>query len=184
MTSKIAKLVFVTLALLFGAMIAPRSADAAAVDMFVKLDGVDGESTDDRHRGWIQAFSVQTGIATPQVNPGSGAGAAKPHFSDLHFAHHIDKASPTLAMHAAGGSRIKTVVLEFRRTNSREVFYKITLTDVVITSIAVNVTGDSVGEQVALAFSRIEWEAREQRPDGTTVPGTKGGWDVTRNAKL
>ena len=59
MTSKILKLVFVTLALLFGATIAPRSADAAAVDMFVKLDGVDGESTDDKHRGWIQAFSVR-----------------------------------------------------------------------------------------------------------------------------
>ena len=184
MTSKILKLVFVTLALLFGATIAPRSADAAAVDMFVKLDGVDGESTDDKHRGWIQAFSVQTGIASPPLNPGSGAGPGKAHFSDLHFAHNVDKASPALAMHAAGGLHIKSVVLEFRRTSNREVFYKITLSDVVITSIAVNVTGDSLGEQVGLAFGRIEWETREQRPDGTMVPGSKGGWDVSRNAKL
>jgi type VI secretion system secreted protein Hcp len=183
MTSKFLKLVFVTLALLLGTVTAPRSAEAVSVEMFIKIDGIDGESFDREHARWIQAFSVQTGLANGGNVAAGGGGAPKVHVSDLHFAHNVDRASPTLAVHAATGSHIRNVVIEFRKAGTREVFYKITLTDVLVTSVALNVTAESAGELVTLSFAKIEWETRSQNGNGAWEPSGKGGWDVKANAK-
>lgn len=76
-----------------------------AVDMFIKIEGIDGESQDEAHAGEIDVLSWQWGA----VNKGSaalggGLGSGKVEVQDLHFTHFIDKASPLLFCAAATAS--------------------------------------------------------------------------------
>jgi type VI secretion system secreted protein Hcp len=36
-----------------------------ALDMFCKIDGIDGESTDDAHADWIELLSYSHGVSQP-----------------------------------------------------------------------------------------------------------------------
>ena len=67
----------------------------AASDYFLKIDGIDGESTDDRHKGEIDIQSFSWGVSNSgSMSSGSGGGAGKASFQDIHFTRQLDKASP------------------------------------------------------------------------------------------
>jgi type VI secretion system secreted protein Hcp len=84
--------------------VATPATTTAAVDYFLKLDGIPGESTDKDHKGWIEISSYSWGVS----NQGSGAGsmgagrmaaAGQPPQGPgtLTLRKRIDKASPLLA---------------------------------------------------------------------------------------
>ena len=74
----------------------------AQVDYFLKIEGVDGESTDDKHKGEIELESFswgETQRGTAGHGGGSGAGKVMP--QDFNFVKKVDKASPVLLMSGA-----------------------------------------------------------------------------------
>src|SRR5260370_41963139 len=74
----------------------------AAVDAFIKFDGIQGESTKPGHQGWIEVLSYNFGVTqTGAMSHGIGGGEGKASFHDLSFTHKMDKASPAL-MSATG----------------------------------------------------------------------------------
>jgi type VI secretion system secreted protein Hcp len=185
MTSKFVKLALALLTLVLGAVVSPRSADAAVVDMFIRIDGIDGESADKGHEKWIQASNIHTGLSsTASLFSGGGGGTGKVKMNDLVFHHPIDKASAALAIHASEGRHIAKVTIEMRKAGGNATFYKITLSDVLVSSIAQNISGESLGEQVSLSFAKVEWEYRAQLPNGMMDSNVvKGGWDLKLNQK-
>jgi type VI protein secretion system component Hcp len=73
-----------------------RSA-AMAVDVFLKLGDIKGESKDSKHAGEIEVLSWSWGVSqTGSMGHGGGGGAGKANFSDLSVMHQFDKASPNL----------------------------------------------------------------------------------------
>lgn len=49
-----------------------------STDIFLKIDGVTGESRDSRHQGWIQIESFSWGATQPSgMETGSGGGSGK-----------------------------------------------------------------------------------------------------------
>lgn len=36
-----------------------------AIDVYLQIDGIKGESTDDKHKDWIECLSVHWGIVQP-----------------------------------------------------------------------------------------------------------------------
>ena len=83
-----------------------------AVDMFLKLSAIKGESKDVKHKDEIDVLSWSWGMSqSGTAHMGGGAGAGKVAVQDLNFTHYIDKSSPTLMLHCCNGKHIKSAML-------------------------------------------------------------------------
>jgi len=161
----------------------------AAVDYFLKVEGVDGESADHKHKGEIELESWSWGEAQHGTHAsGGGGGAGKVQMQDFHFTTKISKASPKLMLACATGEHIKKAVLIARKAGKeQQEFYKITLSDVLVSSYQTGGSGHSSvipTDQVALNFAKIEIEYKEQKVDGTLGAATKAGYDAKANQKV
>src|SRR6266702_8718622 len=107
------------------------------LEIFVKLDGIDGESTVKGHENETVVLSYEEGIDHPALPLGGGGGAAvgKPTFSSVRFRKPIDKGSIPLLLACAAGSHIKDARFTFRRAGTGPDFYKVTLDEVLVTHI-------------------------------------------------
>ena len=161
----------------------------ATVDYFLKIDGVDGESTDDKHKGEIQLESYSLGSNNAaSFSSGGGGGSGKVVMQDFHFVKRVDKASPKLFVSCATGEHIKTATLTCRKAGKdQQEFLVVVLSPILVSSYQ---NGGSAGsdviptEQVSLSFGKIEFKYKEQKPDGSLGGEVIGGWDVTTNKKV
>jgi type VI secretion system secreted protein Hcp len=162
------------------------TADAATVDYFLKIDGVEGESTDERHKGEIEILSFSWGeTQTGTMTRGGGGGAGKVSMQDFHFTMAMNKASPMLFLKCATGEHIKQAVLTARKAGGdQQEYLKVTLTDVLITSYQTNGSGDQPIDSISLNFAKIEFEYKPQKPDGTLDAPVKAGYDLKANKKV
>jgi type VI secretion system secreted protein Hcp len=161
----------------------------AAVDYFLKIEGIPGESQDAKHTGEIEVTAWSWGeAAAGQGAPGgAGGGAGKVQLQDLHFTARISKASPKLMQACASGQHIKSAVLTGRRAgNQGAEFLTYSLSDVLVSSFQTGDGEDNVAplDSVALGFGRIQVEYRETKPDGSLGGAVKFGWDVKQNKKV
>lgn len=160
-----------------------------AVDYFLKIDGVEGESTDAKYKNTIMVDSFSWGeTQASAVMTGGGAGAGKVNMQDFHFTTQYSKASPKLFLACATGQHIKQAQLLCRKAGGKqEVFLTVTLTDCIVSSYQTG--GSSMGDivptdQVSLAFAKLELEYKEQKTDGTTGSPIKAGYDIKSNTKV
>jgi type VI secretion system secreted protein Hcp len=161
----------------------------AIADYFLKIDGIDGESGDSKHKGEIEVDSFSFGAHQAGTSGhGGGAGAGKVSMSDISFTAKVSKASPKLALACANGEHIKKAVLLLRKAGKdQQEFYKITLEDVLVSSYQIggaNHSNHVPVDQFSLNYSQIEWEYKEQKPDGTLGGTVKAGWNVKKNTKV
>ncbi|MGH7916467.1 MAG: Hcp family type VI secretion system effector, partial [Candidatus Binataceae bacterium] len=78
-----------------------------AIDYFLKLDGIDGESEDQNHKNWIDVVSFGWSATQPGTfAQGQGGTAGKVSMSDLNFQMHTSKATPALMKACASGTHI------------------------------------------------------------------------------
>ena len=161
----------------------------AKVDYFLKIDGVDGESTDDKHTGEIELESWSFGgTNSGSFSSGGGGGSGKVSMQDFNFVKKTDKASAKLLVACCTGEHIKTATLVCRKAGGeQQEFLKITLSPILVSTFQ---SGGSAGtdvipmEQIALNFGKIEYKYKEQKPDGSLGGEVIGGWDVTTNKKV
>lgn len=161
----------------------------AAVDYFLKIDGVEGESMDAKHKGEIDIESWSWGEANSgSFSRGGGGGAGKVEMQDFHFTMRVNKASPKLLLSCASGEHIKLATLTCRKAGKEQQEYLvIKLSDILVSSYQ---TGGSAGsdvvpiDQIALNFSKIEYEYKPQKADGTLAAGTPVGWNLKENKKV
>jgi type VI secretion system secreted protein Hcp len=160
-----------------------------AVDMFLKLDGIQGESQVKGHESeiLISSYSLGSSNASSFNSRGGGASAGKVSFQDIHFVKNVDKASAALMLHCCNGSHIKTGTLVVRKAGQQPVEYlTLTLTDVLVSSYQTGGSngGDGVSEQISLAFAKIEVEYKPQNPDGSLGTSVLAGWDLKANLPI
>jgi type VI secretion system secreted protein Hcp len=158
-----------------------------AVDYFLEVDGIVGESADAKHKGEIDVLGFSFGVSGETTSPGGGGGAGKAVFDDLVVLAPTSKASPLLWLACASGQHVKTAVLTCRRTavKTQVEFLKITLDDVTITSYEADGADEERPlDQVALTYGKIELAYTPVDATGKPQPVVKAGWDVVKNAKL
>ena len=159
-----------------------------AVDYLLKIDGVDGESTDDKHQGEIELESFSWGETNTAGGPGgSGGGSGKVQVQDLLVTMRVSKASPMLMLGCATGKHHKEAVLTVRRVGkSQQEFLIIKLNEVLVTSYQTggSAQSDVLLDQASLGFSTIQMDYRPQNADGSLGPPVKAGWDVKNNKPL
>jgi type VI secretion system secreted protein Hcp len=159
-----------------------------AVDYFLKIDGIEGESQDKAHKNEIHLESWSWGeTQTGSMAAGGGGGAGKVSMQDFHFVMQVNKATPKLILACAGGDHIKKAVLTCRKagTNQQE-FLVYTFSDLLISSYQTGGSQSDVipTEQVSFNYTKMEIEYKEQKPDGTLSGGIKAGWNLKQNVKV
>lgn len=160
-----------------------------AVDYFLKMEGIQGESQDAKHKGEIEIESFSWGLSqTGTLAAGGGGGAGKVQFQDFHFTTRVSKASPSLMLGCATGQHIKEGTLIARKAGQeQQEFIKITLTDILVSSYQ---SGGSSGsdtlptDQFSLNFAKVEFAYYPQKADGSLDAPVKGGWDLKANKKV
>ncbi|MEP7297407.1 MAG: type VI secretion system tube protein Hcp [Burkholderiales bacterium] len=150
-----------------------------ATSMFIKFDGIDGESTSKDHRGEIEVLSWGWGMSASSSSTGGGAGAGKATPREFRFVHRYDKASPELLRKAARGLHIASAVLTERRAGAgQRDFLKITLKEVLVSSIESGDDGSGPTEQVALSVGDITFSVAPQTVAGAFETPVAVDWNV------
>ena len=161
----------------------------AAVDFFLKFDGIKGESTDAKHKDEVVVESWSWGetlASSGAVGRGSGAGAAgKVAMQDFHFVMRLNRATPALMRACATGQHIKSATLVARKAGKDQHEYlTFKLSDVLISSYQTGGAGGQEAQphdQVSLNFAKIEVAYRPQKPDGSLGAAEQFGFDVKAN---
>lgn len=144
----------------------------AAVDYFLKIDGIQGESQDDKHKNEIPLESWSFGESNAgSFSHGTGGGAGKVQMQDFHFVKKVDKSGPKLFLACAQGEHIGSALLTCRKAGKdQQEYLKVTLKDVLVSSYRTSGSGGSdivPLEEISLNFSAIKVEYKEQKADGT-----------------
>ncbi len=161
-----------------------------AFDAFIKIDGVPGESTDDKHKDWIEVLSYSWGISQPKsasASTAGGASAERADFQDFSIVKALDKASPKLALACAQGKHIKEVIFELCRAGGDKVKYmEYKLSNCIITSVrrgGAAQGGETLPlEEVSFDYGKIVWTYTQQkREDGSGGGQVSANWDLQTN---
>lgn len=159
-------------------------------DAFLKIDGIDGECQDDKHKNWIEILSYSHGVSQMSSGSRSSGGAASAgrcDHADFSVVKTLDKTSPKLNLFCCNGNHIKKVDVELcRATGDKQPYMMYKLEDVIISSVRPG--GSSQGgealplEEVSFNYGKITWTYHET--DHKT--GKKGGkveanWSVVEN---
>lgn len=158
-----------------------------ALDMFLKIEGVQGESTDDRHPDEIEILSFSWGEAQAAAAGAGGAGAGRVSMQDFHFTARTSRASPKLLLGCANGSHFKSATLSVRKSGGRSVDYlKWQFSDVLVSSYQTGGSSadDGPADQFSLGFGTIELDYKVEKPDGSFGESLAAGWDLKRNAQV
>lgn len=157
-----------------------------AQDIFLKINGIDGESQDSSHKNEIEVLAWAWGIEQQSnMHAGSGGGAGKATVSDLTFEHFIDRASPNLMKYCLTGKHINEAMLVVRKAGGNPLEYlKITMTDVLVTKVSPRgsvLDEVSMRESVALSFAKIKQEYVVQNAQGGSGGAVTAGYDIKGN---
>lgn len=168
--------------LLAGAFAAAAAASVAMpvpalAETFLKLDGIEGESKDDKHKGEIDVLSfTQSWINTVTV---SGAGKGKVQCGAITVMKNIDRASPVLVKKTIQGVHVPSGQLTFRTEGANPLeYYTIKLFEIFISEVTQTDNADParIIEKVVLNARRYEYEYKPQTDTGG-VGSVKAGYD-------
>jgi type VI secretion system secreted protein Hcp len=159
-----------------------------AVDMFMKVKGIDGEARDKTHGGSIDVLAWSWGMSqSGSTHVGGGGGAGKVNVQDLSFTKYIDKSSTELMLACCNGKHIPEAKLTVRKAGENPLEYLIiTMSDVMVTSVSTGGSGgeDRLTENVTLNFAKVNVEYTEQTAKGTGGAKPKMGWNIAENVKV
>lgn len=164
-----------------------------AFDCFLKVDGIPGESTDDKHKHWIEVLSYSWGVSQPASGSASssgGASAERADFSDFSIVKALDKASPKLMQACADGTHIDEVTMELCRAGGDKMKYmEYKMTNAMVTGVRPG--GSAQGgenlplEEVSFNYGKIELTYTQQtRAGGRGQGNVAAGWDLEANKKV
>lgn len=159
-----------------------------AVDLFLKIEGIKGESQKKGHKDEIEIVSFSFG-ATQHGSfhtGGSGGGSGKAEIRDISVMKQVDKSSPELFKACATGKHLKEVVIYSQKAGGTEplIYYKIKLEDVIVSTVDNQgaTTGDAIMESVVFNTAKLTFDYQAQNAQG----GKDGGlvtafYDIRQN---
>lgn len=160
-----------------------------ALDMFIKLTGVTGESKDSVHKGEIDVLAWSWGLSNSGTfHGGGGGGSGKANFQDLSFTKYVDSSSAALMLNAASGEHITDGLLTVRKSGGKAPleYIKITLKKILVSSVSTGGSGgeDRLTENITLNFGEMDYAYSEQKDDGTGAPAKEFKWNIEENIKV
>ncbi|HZX18145.1 MAG TPA: type VI secretion system tube protein Hcp [Pseudomonas sp.] len=161
-----------------------------AVDIFIKIGDIKGESQDKTHKDEIEVLNWSWGMSqSGNMHTGTGGGAGKVSIQDMSLTKFVDKATPNLMMHCSSGKHVPKVTLTVRKAggDSQVEYLIINLEEVLISSLSTGGSGndDRLIENITLNFAKVTVDYQPQKADGTKEGGPiKYGWNIRSNVKI
>lgn len=159
-----------------------------AMDVYLKIQGVDGEATQKGYENWIQLDTWNWGSSTMgAADRGGGLVGGKVSMQDFHFTKVTDKSSPKLFQSCCEGKVFDRILLKMVRMPGNQVVMDFTLFNCIITSFQ---TGGGAGdsgtpsESGALNFSKVDFKFSALKEDGTLEGMVQAGWDMAKATKV
>lgn len=159
-----------------------------STDLFLKIEGITGESQDANHKGWINADSFSWGAMQPgAMSTGGGGGAGKVEYLDLSVVAKIDKGTPAIMRYLSNGKHIGKVDISICKAGGKQIEYcRITLEEVLIT--AVRFTGATKDDIIGITYNfqaaRVKNQYWEQSASGTKGAESQSGWNIKENKEI
>lgn len=158
-----------------------------AVDMFLKIDGVKGESKDSKHKGEIDILAWSWGMSNSgSTHVGGGGGSGKVNVQDLSFTKYLDKATPTLMLFSCNGKHINEATLVVRKAGETPVEYlTIKMSEIIVTSVSTGGSGgeDRLTENITFNFAKVAVDYVPQSDKGAPEAKIPMTWDIAANKK-
>ena len=162
-----------------------------AFDAYLKIDGIDGESTSKGMEKQIEIESFSWGLSNSATvgSHSGGISSGKANIGAFTIVKAIDKASPNLMLAGCDGSHLKSATVTFRKStgsSGQKPFEILKFTDCMVSSYQISgVTGgnDTLRESVSFEFGKVDMEYYTQKSDGSTAKAGNTSWDRTKNAK-
>lgn len=159
-----------------------------AVDMFIKIGDIEGESKDSAHAKEIDVLAWSWGMSQSGTSHGGGGGGAgKVSVQDLSVTKYVDKASPNLMLACCNGKHYPEALLTVRKAGEDALeYFKITMTDLLVSSVSTGGSGgeDRLTENLALNFAKVAVEYQPQGKDGKAEGGAVTMcWNIEENIK-
>ena len=157
---------------------------AAAQQWFMRIDGVDGEATDEAHKDWIQIFSYDHSIVRPEAkNTGASRRKGSLEVSDVVVTKVLDKATPKLMEAAAKGKVFSKVEIHMTATYGdagEQTYLAIELENVQVTSYSISGASEHgvPTEQISLNFEEIKVTYSDNDESGRSKGNVEFEWKV------
>jgi type VI secretion system secreted protein Hcp len=160
-----------------------------AVDMFLKIDGCDGESHISGHEDEIDVLAFSWGMTqSGDMHLAGGGGSGKVNVQDMSVTKYLDKASTVLMQKCCSGKHFPTAVLLCRKAggDSTVDYFKVSMEEVLVTSVSEGGGGgeDKQTENISLSFAKVKVEFTPQAADGSAEGGSELGWDIRGNQEM
>jgi type VI secretion system secreted protein Hcp len=157
-----------------------------AVDMFIKIGDIKGESRDKAHPASIDVLAWSWGASNSgSAHTGGGAGSGKANFQDISLTKYIDQASPMLLQACAKGTHIPTATLTVRKAGDKPLEYLVVkLEEVLISSLSTGGSGgeDRLTENVTLNFGKFTFTYTPQDATGKALTPVPTAFNIAENS--
>lgn len=159
-----------------------------AVDMFLKLTGIKGESEDAKHKGENDVLAWSWGMSqSGTMHVGGGGGAGKANFQDLSVTKWVDAGSVTLMQHCAKGTHIPDGMLIVRKAGDKPLEYiKMVIKEILVSSVSTGGSGgeDRLTENVSLNFREWKMTYTPQTATGGAGTAVEFGFNIAKNTSV
>jgi type VI secretion system secreted protein Hcp len=159
-----------------------------AIDVYLKIETIKGESKDKDHVDWIECKSVSWSVSQPKSATASTSGghtAERCEHSEISITKLSDLATPILLQACASGKTFSKGTLHFMRADADGkpiTYFEIELDNVLIGDVSPAVSeGDILTENLGIKFSKVKWKYTKQDIKGGINGNTTGGWDLATN---
>jgi type VI secretion system secreted protein Hcp len=154
-----------------------------AVDYYLKVDSIDGESADDKHKNEIQLLSYSWGgTQTTSVAGTGGSGAGKVNLSELAVTKYLDKATPKLFKSMVAGTHIANATLTAIKAGTEgKPFLTVTLGELFVTSIHLSASTEVPVESVSFSYNTIKIDYSTQDESGTLTTAGSVSYNLKAN---
>lgn len=177
------------------------SSHAQSVDIFMSIGGqpapmnsnpqtaplLTGDSTDAQYPKWIKISSAQLGVGRGVGLSGSTVTTSAPSVSEVVVTKVTDSTTPSLYTLTCGGTAAVTqpidyVTIDFRKTGTTQVFYRLQMQNVYFSGMSSSSGGDVPSESLSIYFTRVSWSYVTFDQYGKALSTVTKGWDVIKNA--
>ena len=138
-----------------------------AVDYFLKLDGIEGESADSNHKNEIQLMSWSWGASQVSSVAGTGgSGAGKADLSDFSLMTYFDKATPKFFKSIGAGTHIASGTLSAVKSGAQgKPYLKVDFAEIFVTGL--QISGSSEVPTVSISFTyneiKIDYSVQDEK---------------------
>lgn len=144
-------------------------------NLFLKIDGVIGESQDSQHIGWTDVDSYIWGTK----RKGDGAGKGKTQYHNLTVHCQVDKTTSGALLYASNGNRIKSVTLSACKAGGTQIeYYRVTLENVIVMEVLFRDNGSTTDVEYEFQADRVKFQYWEQGAVGGKGAENRMGWDI------